>query len=498
MPSYDLSKIGIDELLNKHKGENAVHVFGYGLEAHQQRQLQGQSVYFHPSQAPAGFSSIRYNSELVQGEPMLLEGSIQRNDSGTIRILLTGFGQVLDSAKLDGHNAFSISYLPANVGVASYGLIALKGKDTLDQQRLPLVVSEQEPLKIIFLGSAPGFEARFFKDWLSAKGYQVISRTSVSKNVYDKQFVNEERKSVDRITPSLLRDADCIVADNSALAGLSSPEIVAITKAVAEDGLGLLINHDGGESIPALPISYRVNRLPGSMLQKLDLQTETGRTLKTLNTEEQFEIEKGRSLRQLIQDKGGRAVAVMAMHGSGRIVLNTINYSYKWMLSGAGADYDLFWWTLMRKAIGSRTEETWTLLPQFPSVGHPLTLRVETSAVAPVGIIGDQKIYLRGDARLPTIWEGSFWPDTTGWLQLGTTDSVKKWFYVFEDKAWRPLKMARRIRETREFVALSGSKTDVLFDQERTEKRQLPSILFLLLFMGGAGFLWYEQKRMSG
>ncbi len=291
MPLFDISKDGVEEMLEKHKGVNTIHVFGYGLEPYQLRKLSGQKLVFHPSARPEGFSQVQYKNELIQGEIMELQGRFHRRDSvGTI-VLLMSFNTVLDSARLDDQGMFTLSYIPAHIGVATYSMIALKGSDTLEKQLLPVNVAERQPLSVLFLGSAPGFEHRFLKDWLSGKGYQVVSRTRVSKKMYAKDFVNEERVPVDAIGSSLMDRTDIIVADNEALASLSGAEHRVIKTAISEKGLGLLICVNGEESAREAGIVYRVNRLPGGVQQKLDLTIYGGTALKSLVTEDQYDTQ---------------------------------------------------------------------------------------------------------------------------------------------------------------------------------------------------------------
>ena len=334
-------------MLLAHKGINTIHIYGYGLEDYDLKKLSGQELVFHPAIAPIGFSRVQYKNELMQGETMELQGSFHQSDSAKTTILLMGFGSVLDSTHLDEQHLFTLRYIPAQIGVATYSLIALRGSDTLEKQILPVNVSEHQPLRVLMLGSAPGFEGRFLKDWLSRKGYRVMSRTRVNKKIYARDFVNEEREMADAIGSSLLDQADMVVADNGALASLSATEIRTIKTAIREKGLGLLICVNGDESIAATGIAYRVNRSPGGIQQKLDLRLNDGRKLKPLITEDQYDIVPGDQFLPLVQNESGKLFSAAGMEGKGRIVLNTINYSYKWMLSGSESDYDHFWMNLV-------------------------------------------------------------------------------------------------------------------------------------------------------
>jgi hypothetical protein len=498
MPVYDLSKIGIDEILRTHKGVNTVHLFGYGLEEHDLKKLSGQSLIFHPSEMPTGFTSIYYKRQLTQGEPLEVSGKFQHLDSGRITVQLTSFGTILDSARTDKNNIFLLKHLPQHIGRASYSLIALAGKDTLEKQIIPLQVSEHNPLKVLFLSSAPGFESRFLKDWLSKKGYQVISKTRVSKNAYSKEFVNEQKSNLDRINPALLEKLDCIVADNGALQALPGTELSAINKAIREKGLGLLIFLDGEEPRSGTRLKFQMSRLSSGMQQNLDLKINDGTALKTLNTENQFALTVPESMQPLVRDHSNKTYSATALDGRGHIVLTTINYSYKWILAGASKDYDMFWQTLISKTLGGVSTENWQTKPEWPVVDQPTTIIVETELKEPVGLISGQQVYLKENPQFPGRWDGKFWPGTAGWQSINKTDGSISWFYVYDKTEWKTLKRSRLMKDTRDFIFVQNNKPETETKEEMMEKRQVPSIIFLLLFMISVGFLWYEQKRMSG
>ena len=498
MPLFDIDKDGVDEMLRKHRGVNTIHVFGYGLESYQLEKLSGQKLVFHPSAAPVGFSQIQYKNELVQGETMELQGRFHQQDSMKTSVLLMSFGTVLDSAHSNDHGVFTLKCIPAQIGVATYSLIALNGSDTLEKQLVPMNVAKRQPLRVLLLGSAPGFESRFLKDWLSRKEYQVLSRTRVSKNIYTKDFVNEEPKQVDFIGMPLLDQTDILVADNGALASLSGDERRNVGKAIREKGLGMLICMNGNESAKEAGIMFRVGRIPGGMQQKLDLILNGGVALKSLITEDQYEINKNDQLLPLVQDKSGRIFAAAAMEGQGHIVINTINYSYKWMLSGSENDYDQYWAKLLSGTLGRATEESWQLSPRWPLVDQPTTLTVETAQDAPVGVINGQKFFLQNSPQFPHRWQGVFWPRTVGWNSLTKSDGSEQLFFVLDPNSWQALRMNERIKRTRDYIVMHDYSVTNEVRQEFTEKKQVPAIFFLLLFMSAAGFLWYEQKRMKG
>jgi len=502
MPLYDLreeqSKAngnpGMDEMFMRHPGVHIMHVFGYGLRGHQLEQLKAHSVIFHPSRPPAGFSRLQYKKELEQGEWLQIQGSFIHRDSGRVNIFLSHFGMKLDSAwMVDG--VFQLKAIPPQVGRATYSLIAMKGKDTLEKQILPVVVNERKIFRVLMIGSAPGFESRFLKDWLVRKGYQVVSRTRVSKNVYSKEFVNEDRVAIERITDAVLRATDLVLADQAALASLSAFELAVIRQSIVANGMGMMYwADDEGQDV----FGRRISKMPGGEQQKLNLLLSDSTGLKTLGTENQFYIPAMSSARALVRARDGKIYASVSQEGKGRVVLSTVNYSYKWILSGNNAEYDRYWTSLLSHTLGRSAAEKWVIAPELGFVHEPFKLAVETPASQPAVVIDEQQIALENDPVDPTRWRGSYWPGRAGWHALGKSDDNPAWFYVFNQGAWRPLMMSTRIRENMEFVLSLKVKPSVLIKQESEENKQVPLIIYGLLFMIAAGFLWFENKRMDG
>jgi hypothetical protein len=501
MPSYDLREdkvkgavaLDVDDVLSRHPGRNRIHLFGYGLARHQLEKLKEHSVIFHRALPPEGFASLQYKNELEQGERLQVYGKFVQRDSGKVRIFISHFGAVLDSTWLvDG--AFHLTHIPAHIGRAAYSILAVQGKDTLEKQILPLVVHERKIFRVLFLGSAPGFETRFLKDWLVEKGYQVISKTLVSRNAFSKEFVNEDRKGLERINESVLNEMDLVVGDQAALASLSSGEVSFIKRAVAENGMGLMYWVDGEtRDLFGIPVS----KMPGGEQQKLNLILADSSILKPLKTDNQYQIIKA-TVQPLVTSTDGKIFAAASQQGRGRVVVSTIIYSHKWSLSGARNDYDRYWTLLLNKALGKTHGERWQIAAEWGLVNSPLGIEVETMDAEPLGIINKQEIYLRNDPADPVRWQGSFWPRRTGWHALENKDQTVSWFYVIDKDAWRSMMINKIIKENIDFVSSLKEGSSELIKQNREENRQVPLIIYAILFMIATGFLWFENKRMGG
>jgi hypothetical protein len=95
--------------------------------------------------------------------------------------------------------------------------------------------------------SAPSFETRRLKQWLSEAGSQVRVISQISKSKWSYQRVNSVQKIIENqsndLTGILLESYDLLIIDSRMLLSLPTMEVEAIYNAI-KDGLGVLINAD--------------------------------------------------------------------------------------------------------------------------------------------------------------------------------------------------------------------------------------------------------------
>ena len=184
--------------------------------------------------AIAGFVTADWQRRLQQGQRLAVQG---RWRGPGVKIVLTGVGMVLDSA--EGAADFELHTVPAQTGRAVFRLVAVRGKDTLEQEDLPVEVEPARRLRILMLASSPGFENRFLLNWLAAGGHEVAARIGVSRDKIASVSVNSP-------TPGLLHAFDVVIADAAAFPAGLRHEV--------EGGLGLVIRIDSaGRTIPGWP-----------------------------------------------------------------------------------------------------------------------------------------------------------------------------------------------------------------------------------------------------
>ena len=108
--------------------------------------------------------------------------------------------------------------------------------------------------------------------------------------------------------------------------------------------------------------------------------------------------------------------------------------------------------------------------------------------------VGETILHPVQDYFLSDQWHFSFWPRKSGWNQVLAGGETAGWFYVYEASDWTGIKNAERLRQTKQRETTIGGNTNKEILTVKT-KKEIPMIYFFLLFLLGASFLWYEQKK---
>jgi hypothetical protein len=354
-----------------------------------------------------------------------------------------GMGEVVDSAAVT--TAFSLGVVPAQMGRAVYRLVALVGKDTVEQEEIPVEVGVGAPLKILVLAGSPDFENRFLIKWLADNGHSVASRTMVSRGKAEEAFVNREVSALAPLTPALLGGFDLVIADAATLPVRGTAERNLLDRQVRDKGLGLLLKVD------------------------------------SVGLDSMVHLMKGRVSRVVDRDSAGKVVAGALLEGSGKLVFTALNTSYSRLLAGDRGGYAAYWTRLLRSA-RVRSVEEWSVTPALPRVGEEVGLQLQTAEELPQGIVDGKVVYLAQDAELGFLWRGKYWPEKSGWQGVYRPMGDSAWWYVWPLGAWKDVER--------------GHKSGVVknSDLQKRERVEFPKGWFWGLFLFGVVFLWVERK----
>ncbi|MFT3932430.1 MAG: hypothetical protein QM726_02350 [Chitinophagaceae bacterium] len=478
--------------------QDTFHVFGNGFSNEVINMLGNHPIVFHASPLSSAFTNIYWKQNIVTGDPLLVQGNYVNNRRQTIKIILQAFGQNKDSVLIESgkKEIFQLQVKPLHTGYAVYSLIALAGKDTLEQNPLPLNVQSSSPLKLLMLAASPDFDNTYLKNQLTQQDYKVSINTVVSTNKTNRQYINLPSQTTNAITQKYLEGFDVVIADQETLQKMGAAELSAIRSAITDKGLGLIIKLEDNN----VKQSFYARYFPLKALQKdktsmVALYNAEDSSQFKLTITEPLIIEHVAGNQTILQDAQANNYAAVVLYGSGKIMGTSFGNTYSMALAGDAVAYRNLWSLLLDKVAKKKINDTnWRTYPQFSFVNHPVQLQTETNSVlAPAVVANNALVYFKQNSLLPFSYNGTYWPVEPGWQQLPQTDSVAAAWYAYKKTDWSSLMAYHRNQATARYAALHPVQysNGVLTGFEQKGNKQL---WLFLLFIIACAFLWVEQK----
>jgi hypothetical protein len=480
--------------------DKIIHVFGYGMNESDLKLLKNTPIIFHPSNVVNAITNIGWQQKLNSGEQLIVQGSFNNPNSSTVKIILSGFNTNLDSVSIAAKQLsyFQLKTTPKNLDKAVYSINIMQGKDTVESEAIPVEVSSTQPLSILVLATSPDFENKFLKNWLTQNEYKFAVRTTISKDKFDKEYVNMPATSLDRITPTLLDKFDILIADASTLSTLYASDLACIRNSVVNKGTGLIVKTDTivnsssfySSSFPLIAIKDSIQHTV-----KLSL-SDTSEQTSPLKIEQPVYIKDVAGTQALVKDQQAHIIASNKMVGAGKVILTTLANTYSWQLSGNNKDYSSYWSLLLSKAAKKiPLQEVWSVSPMLPQVNQEVHLQLQTSSPnIPQAQVGQDAVYMEQNIYLPYQWTATYWPTKTGWQPLMNNGGSTAWWYVYDSKDWKGVKAMDKISATKVYERehhYNGSSPSTITTKITTE---FPKIYFFIIFLICAATLWFEKK----
>jgi hypothetical protein len=488
--------------LDQYSHINTLDIWGYGLTETELAALssKGIALQYHAPAPPTGFTAAGWSRRINQGQWLEVQGAYHAMGNDTVKIVLTGVGARFDSVMIrpGATEQFSLRCQPTHLGNTLYELEAISKGKTTHHEKLPVHISPAHPLQVLLVSSSPDFDNKFLITWLYENQYKVAIRNSISKNKYSRQFLNRDALPLQNITTSLLEQFDLVIMDDQQLTTLTTPEKNALRTQI-QKGLGLILQTDSAHSFPQLSTELQVKKQAASPVSPRSLAIPA-LYVKTspLQPTEWFSIESGRQAQPLVMDDQGAVVVSAAIAGAGKLVLNTVNNTYSWLLNGNRQDYAQFWTLLLNKAVRPGLPESrWQGVSAFPSIGSPVTLTLETrSAGIPLIETLAGKVAPEQQAWLPQSWTGWYWPTTTGWQVIRHgADSLH--LYIYDGTDWQGVQATNSIMANSRYTAISGKARSSKGTVQGQTKKELPPVIFFMVFLLCCSYLWFEDKRRN-
>lgn len=484
--------------LATHQDIRKLDIYGYGLSEEELKATKGYEVNFHPSENPQGIISASWQHKIKTSEQLTVQGVYQNTGKNSIKLLLKGLGNAIDSISIGGksNKNFSFQTRPKQTGKAVYQLIALQGKDTLAIEPVPFLVGNQSPMKVLILASFPDFEYKFLKKWLYENQYPVAFRTQISKNKFSSDFLNIESFNLNKINSSALKKFDVLIIDEEELAAINPEEIASINAAVT-GGLGLLVRVSSPKSTAPISGTFGRGESAPAKDQQLSISLKENKyNFSKLPLAQSLFLKTTENDQPLVMDGSGRTLVNSSLKGSGKISMSTIPATFNWLLSGKKTDYSTYWSAILSNAARRKTEnQTVKIIPQFPVVSEQTRLVIDLAESGKIPALKIDSINLapRQNIALPFQWDAVFWPSHSGWRNLSINQSIESLF-IYKKSDWLARRNQQKINSNLEFVKALKNIKPIGQSKDLIIEKEISIWWFFIGFLVASAFLWIESR----
>jgi len=490
----------LEYFTSSHPDFNKFHVLGNGLDEHEIELFKPDQLIFHPSD-PSGFRSVHWKSTIRSGDRLIVQGNFINPSQKPVELILKGLSTTLDSFNIPSNkkSTFELSSIPKLLDKAIYSIIALSGRDTISNEKIPVIIEERKALKILLISSTPGFEIKFLKNWLYAENYALAVRTSISKDKFSTEFLNTERTSLNRINPGLLEKFDVLIGDMTELSLMSAGENAAVQNQISK-GMGLLIRADGETTGGGFyKRVFNISAAKGTSQGNLTLNWPgtTAKKIAKADSRPMQIVQDARS-QALLKDGQGQVLVSSKQYGAGRIILSTLADTYTWMLGNKPDNYSSYWSFIIEKA-ARKTElkENWSIFNGFPTINEETMVHLETSSdTIPSALSGGNPLRFMQDPVQSFLWTAEHWPAKGGWQSISTLGSKSQSWYVFDQNDWKSVKASQKITNTQKFISAADKNEKATGQSQKLYTYTPSAIYFFALFILCCSYLWLEAKLL--
>lgn len=471
-----LSYVDLPNYSNKFKV-----VLGQGISLSDLDRMERKNFKFFPSASPTGITELHV-PEAVINRRNSISGTV--NNVNELTMYLEGPGGKEDSLQITsrGVENFELSFLPKQAGNYLY-ILSVQDSTRSYQEILPVTVAYERPLRILFLQHHPSFELQYLKRYLSRKNHRIVLRYQLSKNNYRYEYVNFDRIRLDRLTNELLKTFDIVITDSNVLSTLSLAEKNILENSI-QAGLGLL-NLSFTDQKPNTFSPFR----------RSSVKTDTA-VLQIASRSFSFPAPRFRAqvtpaVNPIQKNKSG-ILSGYSFHGAGKIGFQLIQETYRLGLSGDSISYGEIWSPLLESISKSRVEKSKikirTPFPWYED--DPIDIQI-ISASEDVILYSDSiPLPLLEDVTIDNVWSTRTWAGNPGWHRLETSDGASLNYYVSDSSGWRSLSLANQLKAN----GYMQQKVSMRDATQNVAWKEISPLVFYLLFIFSAGFIWLAPK----
>ncbi|GAO41506.1 hypothetical protein [Flavihumibacter petaseus] len=443
-----------------------LHVFGYGLPASYWKMMNEVPVQLHLSPEPRGFLSVGWTKMVYQGNRFECRGKYDNTGEDTARLFLLQESTVRDSVLVGPGkvNDFVLNTIPFFTGPQVFTMVVVRGRDTIETSRLPVIVHAAGKTKILVLTGFPDAETGFLSRWLGQMGYSVTARNRISNQQYLTNYLHADPVNFSRPAGQWLGQFDLLVTDAGTMA--ANPAVSnAARQLIAAGKMGLVLLADSSLTKEVwYGRGYRWQSGNGG---------EAEGTLTFVPGPAATPVWKNRDT----------VLAVRMNEGAGHVAISGWHSSFSLRLTEKNSHYAAYWSSVITGALPvSEPEKTMSALNNFPEPWDETILLWRTAAPE----------YTAAGTIFPWLHYTVAWPDRSGWQTAVSRQDSARWF-VFDRGEWFTMRMRERMQASEAFAGTRATVTKSIDGKPVMNWQRLRG-LFLGCFFMASVFLWMEKK----
>lgn len=448
---YPEARIHNSESSLPHKQTDNLFILGIGLDSSELALINTKKCQYFPPSNKIGLQNLNFTSKVKTGEEVEVTGKYSGEEDV---LVIQGFHKADTlSAKFYWK---TIAEAPGNYLI------------NIGNINLPIEVEPERSFNIFIKTSQPDFRTRFLKNFLAEEGHHILWESTISKNKYHRQRINNADLS-SNLTSINLTNYDILILDPETIKGFGSSEIRNIKSSIS-NGLGLIILPQEGYD------QIFKEWLNNSFETKEIVEEERIKKVNFSNTYSPLRV-------YFSNDQ-----AFYKFYREGKIGTYTVLNEHIWLLSDQKEKYRELWKNIIAQ-ITRDEKDTDIRINMFPIMKDQKTevmIYSENNEV-PELTINDQKLPLRQDLYWSKIWYADYWPLDTGWHHAVVNNTFSKNYYVQDKVDNHQLIYNERIKVNTAYWS----------NFEAQEERQVESkylwLLFILTLLS-FGYLWIEPK----
>jgi hypothetical protein len=533
-----------------------LEVRGYGLDAADFAGFTGAIDRFAPPALPAGVMAALWPRRVPLGAPLWVQLRAAPATAGRVDLIGPG-GVEAGADAAAARRGATLTVRPKAAGRLLYRLVARDAAGgEIAGEPLDVAVEPAQPPRVLALFAAPSFENRALLRFLAGAGVPFVASLELTRGrahveaSWPPAFGPPPSTAPPLGAATALARCDVLLVDGRAWKALSPGERAAVAAAVAS-GLGVLLfdadpaqgeedgfpvrsrslagapgvaatgapaAQAGTSAAPAIstaaasagtsmapatstaPAASEASGASGTAAGREARLAWPGQEPLSALTLPSREIAPAAGEEPLISSLEGHVVAARRRRGRGAVALSVVEESFPWALGADRQSYEAFWARLLGAV--ARADAA----PSFVLPGGPILvdrpLDVTLLSPTPAGGKAPRVELLEGESTSPlplfAVGPGRFasrlWPRHEGWLRLVSTDGASAWLHAAGPRSWRTWQKAERIAATAATAARAAQPAAAEPDQPGSTLRPWPRLPFYLLFLAGAGWLWFEER----